>query len=267
MTSLYESILKSVGSGKDRIAAQVLEWFKITQYYAFRIAGSKYIKPEEIEFTPMSGNSWKIDIKSNGGGEFQSWQFERADTKGTGKMPYIIHSVCCDGKPVNITYKDLDFKDTSEMVQEVENSLTFNGCEITKIDKLPKGCENLTFGYSHRLGGGTGCKVGSIEKISLYTLSITNGGHEKLGLSCRLSNIKGITVRSRMEICDYMLGYFCLEKGNRKFKEDASKMIDEFLKDNKVKDISIMFWSEDNNSGMIEFDKKINRWRFKPYKS
>ena len=147
----------------------------------------------------------------------------------------------------------------------MEENLTFYGCKIKKIDKLPKGIKSVHFTYGHALGGGSPCSAEEISKINVDYFETSSTATSKMGLSCRLSRIKGITVNHRFEICDSMLGYYSLEKGNRIFKQDASDMLDEFFQNNKVNPFQCMFISEDGKIGEILYDKKISRWRFKPY--
>jgi hypothetical protein len=71
-----------------------------------------------------------------------------------------------------------------------------------------------------------------------------------------------------MCISDEMLGYFSLDKGGRKFKKDASDMLNEFFENNKVDPkICKFIVSENNNSkyksGSIWYDKKEDLWHFK----
>ena len=83
-----------------------------------------------------------------------------------------------------------------------------------------------------------------------------------------LSNVKNITVTDEMYICDEMLGYYSLDKGSSKFKPEASEMLTDFFKNNKVDPKICKFIPSDNNntksqSGNIHFDEKANIWRFK----
>lgn len=260
MISLYESILKSVGSGKEKVAEPVKQWFMSCQDFNFRL--NKLINEENIRLEPYKG-MWKIYLDMDNGP--QSWKFDKADSKGTGVLPYKIYGIYVNDKPIMMSYMNLEFESSDDFVQEVDENLTFYGCKIKKIDKLPKGIKSVHFSYGHALGGGSPSIVEEISKINVDYFETSSTAKSRMGLSCRLSRIKGITVNHRFEICDSMLGYYSLEKGNRIFKQDASDMLDEFFKSNKVKPEQCMFISEDGKLGGIAYDSKINRWRFKPY--
>ena len=260
MISLYESILKSVGSGKEKLAEPVRKWFYTCSDFNMKLRG--ILKDEDIQLEPYK-DMWKIYLKMDS--PIQSWQFDKADSKGTGVLPYKIYAIYVNNKPIMMSYMNLDFDSSDDFVQEVDENLTFYGCKIKKIDKLPKGIKSVHFTYGHVLGGGHPCSVEEISKINVDFFETSSAATSRMGLSCRLSRINGITVNSRFEICDSMLGYYSLEKGNRIFKQDASDMLNEFFKNNKVKPEQCMFNSEDGKLGSIEFDKKINRWRFKLY--
>lgn len=151
------------------------------------------------------------------------------------------------------------------MVQEVSGSVTFTGCAIGKLDRLPKGCTEVIVNYMHAISGGYPTAIKEIKDIKLKKLIQSNTFNG--GLSCLLSNVKNITVTDEMYICDEMLGYYSLDKGNSKFKPEASEMLTEFFKNNKVDPKICKFIPSVNNntksqSGTIHFDEKANIWRF-----
>ena len=262
MKSLYESILSSTHAGKAAEALKVVEWYKSTQQYMMFFKFGNY----EVKATPK-GAYWIIDIDGDTSTSIDSISFYKSDTpNASGVLPYNIYCVRGNGKITNINYQQLKFKDSRDMVQEVRNYVNFTGCEIDKLDKLPKGCTEIDVNYGHALGGGSPTVIREIKNIKLKKIvqtSIFRGG-----LSCRLSNIKNITVTDAMYICDEMLGYYSLDKGNSKFKPEASEMLTEFFKNNKVDPKICKFIPSDNNntkskSGTIHFDEKANIWRFK----
>ena len=274
MKSLYESILSSTHTGKAGEALKVVEWFKSTRIYeSFLKFGNQqrqsFFKSAEVKATPKGGY-WIIDIDGNDGDNSVSIDtvgFFKSDTpNGSGVLPYNIYCVRVNGKPTNISYQQLKFKDSIDMVQEVSKSVTFTGCAIGKLDRLPKGCTEVIVNYMHAISGGYPTAIKEIKDIKLkkFIQSNTFNG----GLSCLLSNVKNITVTDEMYICDEMLGYYSLDKGNSKFKPEASEMLTEFFKNNKVDPKICKFIPSDNNntksqSGNIHFDEKANIWRFK----
>lgn len=258
MISLYESILTNTKSGKEAVAEPIKKWFLSCDEFNFRL---KNVKEDDITLEPYKG-MWKIYIKMK---DLSYFKFDKSDSNGTGVLPYKIYGIYVNGEPINISYMRLNFDSSDDFAQEVNENITFYGCHIKKVKQLPKGCKVVCFSYGHALGGGSPTSVEAIEGIDVDYFITSNTARSKMGLSCRLSNIKGNTVNTRFEICDSMLGYYSLEKGNRIFKQDASDMLDEFFKNNRVDPTRCMFNSEDGKIGDIKFDKKINRWRFKPY--
>lgn len=271
MKSLYESILGSTRTGKAGEAIKVVEWFKSTLHYqSFLKSGSRnyqsFFESADVKATPK-GAYWIIDMDGDTSVSMDSIKFYKADTpNGSGVLPYNIYCVRVNGKITNISYNQLKFKDSIDMVQEVRESVTFTGCEIGKLDRLPKGCTEVIVNYMHAIGGGYPTSIKEIKDIKLKKIIQSN--IFRGGLSCMLSNIKNISVTDEMYICDEMLGYYSLDKGNSKFKPEASEMLTEFFKNNKVDPNICKFIPSDNNntkseSGTIRFDEKTNIWRFK----
>lgn len=259
MISLYESILKNTKVGKAFVGEHVKEFIKNTYDY------KHYFNNCEVKVEPK-GAYWGIDLvgHANKSGAFV---FTKADTENaSGILPYKFYCIKINGHTTNITYQDMKFNNPDEFVQEVEYFIHFTGCNIDVLDRLPKGCKELGFSYGHRLGGGSPCVVNEIKNIKVDEFTLNEYGNG--GLACRLDNIKGIDVKNKMCICDEMLGYYSIEKGGSKFKEDVSQMLSRFFKNNKVDYRDCLFMPSRNNTtkagkGKIHFDEKIGVWRFK----
>lgn len=268
MKTLYESILSSTRSGKAGEALKVIEWFKSTRIYGYFLKfGNQqrlsFFKSAEVKATPKGGY-WIIDIDGKDGDtsvNIDNVGFFKSDTpNASGVLPYNIYCVRVNGKPVNINYQQIRFKDSRDIVQEVSESVIFTGCEIDKLDGLPKGCTKIM------VSGEYPTVIKEIKNIKVKKIiqySIFSGR-----LSCLLSNVKNITVTDEMYIWDEMLGYYSLDKGNSKFIPEASEMLTEFFKNNKVDPKICKFIPSDNNStksqsGTIHFDEKANIWKFK----
>ena len=270
MKSLYESILTSTGSGKNFEAQKVVEWFKSTQDYVRQLA----IYNTQIKAELTKNGKWIIDIIGEPEDNIfikQIWGYnlEKADTKNaSGVLPYKIHSITKNGEPMNVNYHALKFKDSSEFVEEVRDFKSLWGCEIDTINSLPKNCEEIYFSYKHMIGGGHATSVKTLKNITVDKFSQDEFSRSG-GLSLNLKNIKNLTVKDKMCICDEMLGYFSLDRGGRKFKKDASDMLTEFFKNNHVDPKKCVFIASRNNdctkfkSGTIWYDKKEELWHFK----
>ena len=268
MKSLYESILTSTKAGKNFEAEKVIEWFKNTNDYKRNLANY------DIRITADYKNGkWAIDIVGDPKDSMfikQVWGYnlEKSDTQNaSGVLPYKLYSISKNGEPMNINYHALKFNDSSEFVEEVHDYMSLWGCEVDKIDSLPKNCKEIKFAYKHMIGGGRSTVIKEMKNITLdkFTQDISS---YKGSLALNVNRIKNITVKDEMCISDEMLGYYSLDKGGRKFKRDASDMLNEFFKNNKVDPkICKFIVSENNNSkyksGSIWYDKKEDLWHFK----
>ena len=155
MKSLYESILTSTKAGKNFEAEKVIEWFKSTNYY------KRNLEVYDLRITADYKNGkWAIDIVGDPKDStfiknVWIYNLEKSDTQNaSGVLPYKLHSISKNGEPMNINYHALKFKDSSEFVEEVHDFISLHGCEVDKIDSLPKNCKEIQFVYKHMLGGG-----------------------------------------------------------------------------------------------------------------
>jgi len=263
MKTLYESILTSTKSGVAAEAEKVLNWFKQTHWYTTCFA---IVAPNHIDAKPTKNNSWEISFEINKKAlNVDYWNFEKIDTGGTGIMPFRISCIRINDKPININYKMLKFKNSDDYAQEVENTVSFCGCTIDKVDGTPKNCDEINFIFSHSLGGGEGNIVKEIKNIKVDRFHLNSWGDD--GLWCRLDKIKGITVKQEMQICEGMLGGFAFEKGNRRFLKDAGELFNTFFKNNNVKPENCVFIPSKWNSskfrkGKINYNEKTDTWTF-----
>ena len=268
MQSLYESILKSVGSGKARVSEEVVAWIRKTNWFLYkytRMDGNQFVYDAEIEAEPAPGNSWKINFVTKK--EIPDYKFELGDTYFNGKqydkLPFNIYSVSVNKKVINVEYERLEFNDTSEIVKEVKNEVTFRGCTLNKITSVPKNCKTLRFVYANSLSGQQICRVNNeISGIELDTFEVNYNG-----LSCNLDKFKNVKINSRFECCPWMVGspYDAFERGGKLFKQSASDLIWKFFQNNKCEMTRFMFIEEKKKLlGAIKLDKKTGRFRYKP---
>lgn len=269
MKSLYESILTSTKAGKNFDAEKVIEWFKSTNYY------KRNLEVYDLRITADYKNGkWAIDIVGDPKDStfiknVWFYELEKFDTQNnSGVLPYKLHSISKNGEPININYHALKFKDSSEFVEEVHNFISLCGCEVDKIDSLPKNCKEIKFAYKHMIGGGRPTVIKEMKNITVDKFTQDNIFSRRGGLALNVNRIKNITVKDEMFISDEMLGYYSLDKGGRKFKRDASDMLNEFFKNNKVDPKICKFIVTENNnskykSGSIWYDKEEDLWHFK----
>jgi hypothetical protein len=263
MKTLYESILSSTKSGRAVEAEKVLKWFKSTRCY---IMNFNFSEPDFLDAKPSKNNSWEIELKITDNSRLlEYWNFDKQDSGGSGILPYRISAIVINGKPVNINYQRLKFKDSDDYAQEVGSFITFCGCTIDKVDGTPKNCDEINFLFAHSLGGGEGNTVKEIKNIKVDKFLLNMWGDD--GLWCRLDKIKGITVKQEMQICEGMLGGFAFEKGNKRFLKDAGELFTTFFKNNNVKPENCIFipskWSNSKfKKGKIKYNEKTDTWTF-----
>lgn len=262
MKTLKESILSSTKTGKEKILNDVKEWFENTEWYKIYAVSRSNIQVSAV------GKKYKINIVMLPD-DVQKIPHRVAFTKkdnGSDKMKYPIHSVCINERPCNIEYRGLKFKDSSEFVETLSETLALFGCEIDTIDSLPNGCNSVSFNSYNNTGRFNPTTVNNIKNISvnsIYTDTIFGG------LSCMLNDINNIRVRKEMYITDGMLGWYSLEKDKKTFTKTASDMLTDFFDKNKVKRENCLFIPTNNlaigcdmaDMAKIKFDEESKRWK------
>ena len=224
MKSLYESILSSTRSGLSGVKEPVIEWVKNSENF-------RYVKDYTIDAKPKE-DGWILYIESKMmHADTQTFEIGMPETNGTGKIPYKIHSVYINGKLARMGYRRLELSDNN--ICKEASGLKFTGCTLKSIKSLPKNCDSVFFVYGHSIGGGSSTRVQEIKDITLDNFYVICSG-DRSGLFCILSKIKGLYVKNRMQISDGMMGYNSLMRGNKRFTPEASALLDEFFKDNKV---------------------------------
>lgn len=260
MKTLYESILSSTKSGLRGEKQKVIEWIKNTE--GFRRGFLLHARQGEVQIdVEMKNGKWKVYF-SNMIRNPNTFTINRMDLVD-GKIPFKIHSYYVNGKIINASYQNIEITE-EDLVEEVNNSITFIGTTINSITKLPKGCKYLFMEYGHNIGGGSPTYVkGKIHNITIDNLCL-GSTHKGSGLSCNLKNIKNITVKNAMDISDEMLGYFSLAKGKKYFEKVPSDMLTDFFKDNNVKPENCRFipgtLSTKYNFYDIKFNEKKGLW-------
>lgn len=263
MKTVYESILSSTNSGKNKVVADLKEWI----VKAFNVSSNNMFdleRTDEIDVSPKNGR-FSINVKTT-----YDKDFIRFNNWYKGDIDFIkqIDSVYINKKPVNVTYAGVNFDKNEKFVSIVQDSLTLCGGEIYLVDELPSKCRTLRFEYMHNLGGGSPVRVKEIKNIIVDDFVVTQRSNGTSTLSCNIDRIKNITVRNKMHITDGMLGYSSLEKGARTFEKETSEMLDRFFKDNKVDPSKVVFYPDPKQSKKqmsIYYNKQKERWCTKPY--
>ena len=260
MKTLYESILSSTKAGLQGEKQKVIEWIKNSEGYkrSFLPNARRDDIPVDVE---MKNGKWKVFF-SDMIRIPKTFTINRIDLID-GKIPFKIHSYYVNGKIINASYQNIEITE-DDLVEEVNDSITFIGTTINTITKLPKGCKYLFMEYGHNIGGGSPTYVkGKIHNITIDNLCI-GSSHKGSGLSCNLKNIKNITVKNGMDLSDEMLVYFSLAKGKKYFEKVPSDMLTDFFKDNNVKPENCRFVPGSLSTKYkfydIKFDEKKGLW-------
>jgi hypothetical protein len=269
MKSLYESILSSTKSGKDRVITDFLDWFmrnNSVQLYK--------IKREEINAIPNHG-AWEIKItKENSGRAIWSFTFTDYDLTDSLKLPYKINTIRVNDKLADINYTGLDLTDYKDWATEIYNKINFCNCNIEKITKLPERCRILSF--SAFTGKGP-AHVEKIEGISVGMIKCFHSIPGNPGLYINLNKIKNCKIDTAMQISEQMLmlrenAFLSGRSKKKEFSPQAQLVLKQFFDDNNVKVENCKFFPKKNNTislshvGNIEYNKRKDKYYYIPSK-
>jgi hypothetical protein len=269
MKSLYESILSSTKSGKDRVITDFLDWFmrnNSVQLYK--------IKREEINAIPNHG-AWDIKItKENSGRAIWSFTFTDYDLTDSLKLPYKINTIRVNDKLADINYTGLDLTDYKDWATEIYNKINFCNCNIEKITKLPERCRILSF--SAFTGKGP-THVEKIEGISVGMIKCFHSIPGNPGLYINLNKIKNCKIDTAMQISEQMLmlrenAFLSGRSKKKEFSPQAQLVLKQFFDDNNVKVENCKFFPKKNNIislshvGNIEYNKRKDKYYYIPSK-
>ena len=242
MKTLYESILSSTASGSYRYAEEIIKWFKGTREY---ISVKDLVRKDiRVECVPVD-KAWKIMLYCEQRiPKDAQWCIDGWDCPDYGSLPYNIYGIYYNDNPLNITYREIHFKSSDEIVKEVNYFLALYGCGIYTLDKLPKGCECLKINRMNDPSGGSPCQINTIKDIKVDTLEF---GEKYSVAPLLLSDIKNITVKKELQITNDLLcasSYEnALKNGDKSFTLAASEILDTFFKNNHVKSENCVFIS------------------------
>ena len=258
MKTIYESILSSTNSGKEKIVSGLKDWVVENLNYT----GGNLFKANKLYGIDVKVKNGGYSINVNTGWDSDWFRFD-SWVKDTEKYVHSVKDIKINNKAVNVYYAGINFSKTDSFVDTVSERLVLSGGEFEIINKLPKNCRKIFFDWRHQIGGGKPVRVKQICDIAVDDFNVSQHSSGYSTLSCMLSNIKNITVRNKMLITDGMLGYSALEKGARMFTEETSAMLDEFFKDNNVDPSVVVFLPNPQQSKKnlrIYYNKDKERW-------
>lgn len=244
MKQLYESILSSTSSGRQKYIDDCEAWFRNT--LAFKIIKSSNTKVN-VERNNGRYSIYVTDARSNITGEIS---FNANDVK---EFLFDIDrlEITKEGKttPENIklTYINIKFDSTKQMIKNIRK-LSFLACSIDDFDGrvFENDFESLHFDFNMFAGFGT-TYVNKIHDVNTKFFRITRSnrtdGTTYYGLTCKLKDIKNVTIESNF--ISLTPNLFETDRviltALDCFSEEAGKELDLFLKNNKVKLEKIIF--------------------------
>lgn len=254
MISLKESILASTDSGIQKYVNEVKTWVYNTQTVSNCV---QYI--QDIEITVYKNDLYKINILSKPGSRkilynniANNFTIRDNDCKGS-DIYRKIYEICLDSAPLDIIYVGLNFKSSEEFVKNGDMRILLYGCDVYRIDSLPKFCEELRFNLFYKVGEGRrSCTVEKIEKLKLKSLIV---GYSE-ALYCDINNIKNNTI-DKVIIWDYMLSSDdCVNRVGHKFtlSQNAVDQLKLFVNNNNIKELELKFYYKRNEySKTVQF--------------
>lgn len=244
MKQLYESILSSTSSGRQKYIDDCEAWFRNT--IAFKILKG----PNTKVYVERNNRRYLIyvtDARRSATGDIS---FNANDVK---EFLFDIDrlEITKEGKttPENIklTYINIKFDNTKQMIKNIRK-LSFLACCIDDFDGrvFENDFESLQFDSNIFAQIGT-TYVNKIHDVNTKFFCITRSnktnGTTYYGLTCKLKDIKNVTIESNLisltpnlfETDSVILTTLDC------FSEEAGKELDLFLKNNKVKLEKIIF--------------------------
>lgn len=239
MKQLYESILTSTNSGKQKYISDFKEWFTNTT------AGKLCKSPNMKIDVAFENGCYKVNITNARRSMVERLSFSKKDLEQNEFLFKISElNITLEGKtnPSNIeyTYMDLHFQNTKQMIRNATR-LVFYNCTIDDFDgkyfdndirivhfATNQFYENCGQSYVNKMHD---LKVIYIENDrQIYSTGCTYGLH------CKLSNMKSnniskffISITENMFDTENVIDY-----ENNRLTVDASKELDRFLKNNNV---------------------------------
>ena len=264
MKTVYESILTSTNAGAVSMGNQIEEWVKslssyntVDKFVSVKVVLEKsgfvvYYKRETDNRRNKSVIAFtKIDFENSLYNK--KWNIAKFVEETSGRTADVVF--------VNVNVEDCN------MPKEVDHSVTFIGC-VVNISKLPKNCLDLYLKYMSSLSGGHGNRiVKPLKNMNIQNVFVEQHWRGQSSLATIVSSAFENCTIDYIEITDGMLGYYSVDKGNRKFSSSAEEILNEFDKKNNVTNIIYQYAPDKKkqmyDNGIVIKDKN-GSWKVKP---
>lgn len=264
MKTVYESILTSTGAGAANISNQIEEWVKNLSLYK---SLDKFVSVKAVLEKSGFVVYYKRETGSHGNQFFITFtklDFENSLYNKKWNIAKFVEEG--SGRTADVSFQNVNVEDCN-MPKEVDHSVTFIGCTIN-ISKLPENCTDLYFQYMNSLSGGYGCRVVKpFKNIKIQRVFTAQHWKGQSSLATIVNSAFENCTIGYIEITDGMLGYYSIEKGNRKFTSSAEEILNEFDKKNNVTTMIYQYAPDKKKSmytkGVINKDKN-GKWKVKP---
>lgn len=263
MKTIYESILTSTNAGAASMGNQIEEWVKSLSSYKTvdKFVSVKVVLEKSgfvVYYKRETDNRRNKSVIA-----FTKLDFENSLYNNKWNISKFVDET--NGRTADVIFVNVNVEDCN-MPKEVDNSVTFIGCVIN-ISKLPKNCVDLYFKYMGSLSGGHGNRiVKPLKNMNIQHVYTEQHWRGETSLATIVSSVFENCTIDYIEITDGMLGYYSIDKGNRKFMSSAEEILNEFDKKNKVTKIIYQYApnkSRRHDTGVVVKDKD-GSWKVKP---
>ena len=264
MKTVYESILTSTNAGAASMGNQIEKWVKsLSSYKTFDKFVSVKVVLEKSGFIVYYKKEDE-SIKSKYLITLTKLDFENSLYNKKWNIAKFVEET--SGRTADVVFSNVNVEDCN-MPKEVDHSVTFIGCVIN-ISKLPKNCLDLYLKYMSSLSGGHGNRiVKPLKNMNIQNVFVEQHWRGQSSLATIVSSAFENCTIDYIEITDGMLGYYSIEKGNRKFSSSAEEILNEFDKKNHVTNIIYQYAPDKTrkkyDTGIVIKDKN-GSWKVKP---
>ena len=261
MKTVYESILTSTNAGAASMGNQIEEWVKsLSSHKTFDKFVSVKVVLEKSGFVVYYKKDYE-DIKSKYSITFTKLDFENSLYNKKWNIAKFVEET--SGRTADVVFSNVNVEDCN-MPKEVHHSVTFIGCVIN-ISKLPKNCSDLYFLYLYSHSGGFGSRiVKPLKNMNIQHVYTEQHWRGNSSLATIVSSAFENCTIDYIEITDGMLGYYSIDKGNRKFTSSAEEILNEFDKKNKVTNIIYQYPPNKKPEKGVVIKDKNGSWKVKP---
>ena len=261
MKTVYESILTSTNTGAASMCNQIEKWVKsLSSHKTFDKFASVKVVLEKSGFVVYYKKEDE-GIRSKYLITFTKLDFENSLYNKKWNIAKFVEET--SGRTADVVFSNVNVEDCN-MPKEVHRSVTFIGCTIN-ISKLPKNCSDLFFQYMNSLSGGYGNRiVKPLKNMNIQNVYTEQHWRGQSSLATIVNSAFEHCTIGYIEITDGMLGYYSIDKGNRKFTSSAEEILNEFDKKNKVTTIIYQYPTYKKPDKGIVIKDKDGSWKVKP---